>query len=137
MCAPLQNSAIDGTLGKCCAQCCKPHRKKPLWLLLPDAERFEPGNDVPAAGSEARLAQVVTFLAAKASITLLRAETDAAALSGRDANLALGTARAKRLAAWFSDHGAELQGERPLANRNCGKLGRKPDAVHDCSLRLP
>ena len=74
-------------------------------LILPTAVRFEAGTDVLAEGSDSGLAQVMTFLAEKEYITLLRVETNASVLPDRDANLALGTARAKRLAAWFKDRG--------------------------------
>lgn len=49
------------------------------------------------------------FLAEKSYISLLRVETNAAVLADRDANLSLGTARAKRLAAWFAAHGTDCK----------------------------
>lgn len=78
-------------------------------LVLPTAVRFEAGTDVLAEGSESGLVQVAQFLAEKSYITLLRVETNAGVLPGSEANLALGQARAGRLAAWFGAHGADCK----------------------------
>lgn len=78
-------------------------------LVLPSAVHFDAGTDVLADGSEAGLEAVVQFLADKTYITLLRVETNAAVLGSNEANMALGVARAKRLAAWFAAHGADCK----------------------------
>lgn len=78
-------------------------------LVLPSAVRFEAGSDVLTADSEPGLAQVLQFLNEKPYITLLRVETNAAVREDGDANLALGQARARRLAAWFAAHGADCK----------------------------
>lgn len=78
-------------------------------LVLPAPVRFEAGTDVLAKGSDEGLSQVAQFLAEKSYISLLRVETNASMLPARDANLALGTARAKRLAAWFEAHGVDCE----------------------------
>lgn len=78
-------------------------------LVLPSAVRFEAGTDVLADGSETGLMQVAQFLTEKDSITLLRVETNAAVLDSSEANLALGKARAQRLAEWFRSHGADCK----------------------------
>lgn len=78
-------------------------------LVLPAPVRFESGTDVLAKGSDEGLSQVAQFLAEKSYISLLRIETNASMLPDRDANLALGTARAKRLSAWFEAHGVDCK----------------------------
>lgn len=78
-------------------------------LVLPSTVRFEAGADVLAPGSEQGLTQVMQFLAEKPYITLLRVETNASVQGNSGANLALGEARARRLAAWFAAHGADCK----------------------------
>lgn len=78
-------------------------------LVLPTEVQFETGTATITQGSEAGLAQVVQFLTEKSYVTLLRVETNAAALADREANLALGKTRAQRLAAWFGSHGVDCK----------------------------
>lgn len=78
-------------------------------LVLPSPVSFQPGSDVLAPGSDKGLTEVMNFMAEKTYLTLLRVETNAASLADRQANEHLGVRRAKRLAAWFKDHGMDCK----------------------------
>ena len=78
-------------------------------LVLPTPVRFKAGTDVLTEDGDAGLVQVMQFLAEKTYITLLRVETNATVLGSGDANLELGKARARQLAAWFVAHGADCR----------------------------
>lgn len=78
-------------------------------LVLPSPVRFKAETAELTEDSDAGLSQVMQFLAEKSYITLLRVETNASMLGSGDANLELGQARARQLAAWFAAHGADCK----------------------------